>query len=143
LEFRDCLEFRYSDLGFRVILESEDYVYHWRVNQRYVQNIGKSIREKDKSVIQKCALEQIKQGADALDVNCGPASANPISDIQWLVETIQEVTDKPLSLDSSNPKVIEAGLKVMKNQAIINSTTADKEKLEVLVPLAKNIMPNS
>ncbi len=106
------------------------------INGMY-QNIGKAIQAKDKSVIQKCALKQVEAGADALDVNCGPASKDPISDIQWLVETIQEVTSKPLSVDSSKPKVIESGLKVAKFKAIINSTTADPEKLEVLVPLAK------
>ena len=106
------------------------------INGMYT-NIAKGIKEKDKTIIQKCALEQIKSGADALDVNCGPASKQPVSDIQWLIEAIQEVTDKPLVLDSSKPKVIESGLKVIKNKAIINSTTADAEKLGVLVPLAK------
>lgn len=106
------------------------------INGMY-SNIGKAIKEKSKSVIQECALSQVTAGADALDVNCGPASRNPISDIQWLVETIQEVTDKPLALDSSKPRVIESGLKIAKNKAIINSTTADTEKLEVLVGLAK------
>jgi len=99
--------------------------------------VGKAIKEKNKAVIQKYALEQIKAGADALDVNCGPVSKNPVSDIQWLVETIQEVTDRPLALDSSRPQVIESGLKVARNKVIINSTTADQEKLDALVPLAK------
>ncbi len=106
------------------------------INGMY-QNIGRAIKEHDKAVIQKCALQQVQAGADALDVNCGPASREPLSDIQWLVETIQEVTDKPLALDSSKPKVIESGLKVIKNRPIINSTTADPEKLEILVALAK------
>jgi 5-methyltetrahydrofolate corrinoid/iron sulfur protein methyltransferase len=106
------------------------------INGMY-KNIGKAIKEKDKTVIQKCALEQIKAGADALDVNCGPASHDPVSDIQWLVRAIQEVTDKPLAIDSSKPSVIEAGLSATKNKAIINSTTADAQKLEILVPLAK------
>lgn len=106
------------------------------INGMY-KNIGKAIKEKDKAVIQKCAQDQIKAGADALDVNCGPASANPVSDIQWLVQAIQEVTDKPLAIDSSKPQVIESGLKAVKNKAIINSTTADMEKLNVLVPMAK------
>jgi len=100
-------------------------------------NIGKAIKEKNKSVIQACALEQLKFGADALDINCGPASRQPASDIQWLVESIQEVTAAPLALDSSKPEVIVSGLKVLKNPAIINSTTADKEKLDKLLPLAK------
>ncbi len=106
------------------------------INGMY-QNIGQAIKAKDKSAIQKCAIEQIKAGADALDVNCGPASRDAISDIQWLVEAIQEVTDKTIVLDSSKPKVIESGLKVVKGKAIINSTTADSDKLGVLVSLAK------
>lgn len=106
------------------------------INGMY-QNIGKAIREKNKAIIQKCAREQINAGANALDVNCGPVSKQPVSDIQWLVEVIQEVTDAPLALDSSKPQVIEAGLRVAKNKVIINSTTADSEKLEILVPLAK------
>ena len=106
------------------------------INGMY-NNIGKAIKAKDKTVIQKCALEQLKAGADALDVNCGPASRKPIDDMPWLVEVIQEVTDKPLALDSSKPQVIEAGLKVAKNKVIVNSTTADPEKLNVLISLAK------
>ncbi|MFC1674685.1 dihydropteroate synthase [Candidatus Omnitrophota bacterium] len=106
------------------------------INGMYT-DIGIAIKEKDKSVIQKRAVEQVKAGADALDVNCGPASKDHENDIQWLVETIQEVCDKPLALDSSKPKVIESGLRVVKNKAIINSTTADPEKLAVLIGLAK------
>ena len=106
------------------------------INGMY-KNISHALRERHKSVIQECALAQIEAGADALDVNCGPASKQPIHDMQWLVETIQEVTDKPLSIDSSKPQVIEAGLKAARNKAIINSTTADREKLDVLIPLAK------
>ncbi|MBU4346581.1 MAG: dihydropteroate synthase [Candidatus Omnitrophica bacterium] len=106
------------------------------INGMY-KDIGEAIKKKDKAPIQKYALEQLKAGADALDVNCGPVSRQPVSDIQWLVQTIQEVTNKPLVLDSSKPEVIESGLKVIKNKAIINSTTADVEKLNILVPLAK------
>lgn len=106
------------------------------INGMYA-SIGKAIKEKNKAIIQECALGQVNAGADALDVNCGPASKNPAEDIKWLVGAIEEVTDKPLALDSSKPQVIASGLKVMKNKAIINSTTADAEKLDALVPLAK------
>lgn len=105
------------------------------INGMY-KNIAVALRERDRQAIQRCALEQVESGADALDVNCGPASKDPVSDMQWLVETIQETTDKPLVLDSSKPKVIEAGLKAARSKAIINSTTADPEKLGVLAPLA-------
>jgi 5-methyltetrahydrofolate corrinoid/iron sulfur protein methyltransferase len=106
------------------------------INGMY-QDIGRAINEKDKSVIQKCALDQIQAGADALDINCGPGSKQPMTDMPWLVDSVQEVTDKPLALDSSKPQVIEAGLKVAKNKTIINSTTADPDKMDVLIGLAK------
>ena len=106
------------------------------INGMY-KEIGKAIKEKNKAVIQDYALKQIKAGADALDLNCGPVAKDPLSDMPWLVETVQQVVDKPLCIDSSKPKVIEAGLKVAKNKPIINSTTADLEKLEILVDLAK------
>jgi len=68
------------------------------INGMY-KEIGRAIKEKDKTAIQKCALRQVEAGADALDVNCGPASSKPVSDIQWLVQAIPEVTDSPLALD--------------------------------------------
>lgn len=101
------------------------------------KRIAAAIKDRDKAAIQDCALAQVASGVDALDVNCGPLSRDPVSDMSWLVQTIQEVTDKPLSLDASKPQVIEAGLKACRYSGIINSTTADKEKLEILVPLAK------
>jgi 5-methyltetrahydrofolate corrinoid/iron sulfur protein methyltransferase len=106
------------------------------INGMYA-NIALALKERDKKIIQSCALEQITCGADALDISCGPASKNPLIDLPWLVEMVGEVTDKPLCLDSSKPKVIEEGLKAAKNATIINSTTADIEKLEILLPLAK------
>jgi len=106
------------------------------INGMYPQ-IALAIKERDKKIVQECALQQVACGADALDVNCGPASSKPLLDLPWLVETIQEVTDKPLSLDSSKPEAIKAGLKAARNKTIINSTTADSEKLDILVPLAK------
>ncbi|MCM8763037.1 MAG: dihydropteroate synthase [Candidatus Omnitrophica bacterium] len=105
------------------------------INGMY-KEAGRAIREKDKSVIQRLAKRQKEAGADALDLNCGPVSKDPVLDMRWLIETVQEVVDMPLSLDSTKANVIEEGLKLVKNKAIINSTSADSEKLEILVPLA-------
>ncbi len=106
------------------------------INGMYA-NIALALKERNKSIVQTCALEQIAAGADALDLCCGPASLNPLVDMPWLVETVQEVTDQPLCLDSSKPQVIAEGLKAAKNKTIINSTTADIEKMEILMPLAR------
>ena len=99
--------------------------------------IGKAIAERDKSVIQKVARDQIAAGAGMLDVNTGPYEKNPKDAIKWLVETIQEVCDAPLALDSTKADIIEEGLKIVKKKAMINSTSSDDAKLGTLVPLAK------
>ena len=101
------------------------------------KNVGKAIVDKDKRVIQDIATKQIEAGADALDLNCGPVSKDQVSDMNWLIQTVQEVTDKTICIDSSRPLVIRDTIKNARNKVIINSTTADAEKLEILVPLAK------
>lgn len=106
------------------------------INGMYLK-AGNAIKNRDESAIQKLAIEQVGAGADALDINCGPASKNPVEDIKWLIQAIQKVTDKTLTLDSSKPAVIESGLSVIKNPVVINSTTADEDKLKTLIPLAK------
>jgi len=100
-------------------------------------NVKEAIQKKDITAIQELAKKQVEAGADILDVNTGPASAEPVETMKWLIEGIQAVTDKPLALDSTKADVIEAGLKLCKKPALINSTTAQKEKLDTLLPLVK------
>lgn len=106
------------------------------INGMY-KKVGEAIVKKDKKTIQDLALAQAYAGADALDLNCGPVSRDQVSDMAWLIETVQEVSNKTLSIDSSKPSVIAQAIKAAKNNVIINSTTADVEKLGMLVPLAK------
>ncbi len=112
-----------------------------RINGMF-KDVGKAIADKDKAIIQDLAKKQLECGADVLDVNVGPASADPVDAMKWLVETIQEVSDVSLALDSTKANVIEAGLKLCKKKAIINSTTAKKEKLDILIPLAHEYKAN-
>lgn len=100
------------------------------------KNVREAILNKNKSVIQDLATRQTEAGANALDVNVGPLSKDPISDMQWLVETIQEKVNTRLCLDSTKPEVIEAGLRLVKNKPVVNSTTADVEKLNIVLPIA-------
>lgn len=106
------------------------------INGMY-REIGRAIAEKDKAVIQKVAKQQVDAGAHLLDVNTGPLSKNPAEDMKWLTDTIQGAVDAPLCFDSTRPAAIEAGLKLAKHKAMINSTSADDEKLNTLLPLAK------
>jgi len=60
-------------------------------------------------------------GVDYLDINIGPGRRAGDEMMEWAVKVVQEVTDLPLSLDCTNPVAIEAGLKVHKGRALINS----------------------
>ncbi|MDB4349351.1 dihydropteroate synthase [Omnitrophica bacterium] len=106
------------------------------INGMY-KNVGNAIKTKDKAVIQDIAKKQVAAGANMLDVNTGPASSDPKNDIKWLIDAIQEAVDVPLALDSTKADVIEEGLKIAKKNALINSATADDEKLNTLLPMAK------
>ncbi|MDD5094906.1 MAG: dihydropteroate synthase [Dehalococcoidia bacterium] len=102
--------------------------------------ISKSVREaietRDKAVIQNLARRQVDGGAAFLDLNIGPRKKDGIEVMQWMVETVREVTDIPLSLDTTNATAVEAGLKMLPPKTIINSTNADPERMRVLMPMA-------
>lgn len=105
-------------------------------------SVRKAIENRDKAFIQDLALRQVKKGAQLLDLNIGPQKKAGPEVISWMVNTIQEVTDVPLSLDTTNAQAIEAGLKVCKKKAIINSTDASEERLNALMPLAAKYNAN-
>ena len=101
------------------------------------QTIGQAMRQKDPQPIQELARAEAEAGIDWLDLNIGPARKAGDELMSWLVNTVQEATDLPLSLDTTNPIAIEAGLKVSKRQALINSVSLQPERLEKLLPLVK------
>lgn len=106
------------------------------INGMYLR-VGAAILEKNAGFIQSLALRQVEAGAQALDVNCGPASRDAVSDMRWLVETVQKSVCVPLCLDSTKADAVEEGLKSAQAKTIINSTSADIPKLELYVSLAK------
>jgi 5-methyltetrahydrofolate corrinoid/iron sulfur protein methyltransferase len=98
--------------------------------------VGKALDEKDKKALQDLAVEQVNLGATMLDINTGPGRDDPAGDLTWMIETIQEVTDIPICIDTPDANAMEAGLKVAKGKVMVNSTTAEAAKMEKLFPLA-------
>ncbi len=85
------------------------------------KTIGPAMKERNPKPIQELARAETEAGADYLDINIGPARKAGSELMEWIVRTVQEVTDLPLSLDTTNPEAMEAGLKLHKGQALINS----------------------
>jgi cobalamin-dependent methionine synthase I len=96
---------------------------------------GTAMKEKNAAPIQQMVKDEAKAGMDYLDLNIGPARKTGDELMPWLVETVQQVTDKPLSLDTTNPAATEAGLKVCKSRALINSISLQPERLEKVLPM--------
>ncbi|HQH42996.1 MAG TPA: dihydropteroate synthase [Syntrophorhabdaceae bacterium] len=101
------------------------------------KRIGEAIRQKDPEPIRKLAIAETEAGMDMLDINLGPARKDGPEIMQWVVKTVQEVTDLPLSIDTTNIEAMEAGLRVHRGKALINSISARSERIEALMPLAK------
>jgi len=101
------------------------------------QTIGPALRERDPKPIQELARQEAEAGIDYIDLNIGPARRGGAELIEWVVKTVQEVTDKPLSLDTTNQEAMEAGLKVCNNKVLINSVSLQPERFEKGIQLAK------
>jgi 5-methyltetrahydrofolate corrinoid/iron sulfur protein methyltransferase len=102
------------------------------------QKVKEGLRDRDEKVFQELAVQQVAAGAKALDLNLGPRKKDWEEVFPWMVKAVEAVVDVPLSFDSTNILGIEAGLKaVTKARPIINSTSAEPERLEHVPLLAK------
>jgi len=99
------------------------------------KTIGPALKGRDPKPIQELARAEVEAGVDYLDLNIGPARRAGDELMEWVVNTVQEVTDLPLSLDTTNPVAVEAGLKAHKGKALINSISP--ARMEEELPLVK------
>jgi cobalamin-dependent methionine synthase I len=101
------------------------------------KHVNDAVKERNPQVIQDLAKQQTSAGADYIDLNLGPAKKDPEEVTQWLVDTIQGVSDLPISVDTLNPVAMEAGLKACKKRPLLNSASGRTDSKERVLPLAK------
>lgn len=100
--------------------------------------VKEALKNRDGRFFQELAVKQVEAGAQAIDLNMGPRKADWAEIFPWMTELVEAVVDVPLCFDSTNLLGIEAGLKkVTKAQPIINSTSAEPERLEKVPLVAK------
>lgn len=105
------------------------------------QGLYGSAEEKDlgKRYIQAMVLEQEAHGAWFLDLNVDEFSMETdekLEAVQWAARVIQEVSSVPLSIDSSEPEILEAGLAACdksKGVPMVNSVSLERSSL---IPIA-------
>jgi len=101
------------------------------------QTIGPALKERNPKPIQDLARAEAEAGVDYLDLNIGPARKAGDELMTWVVNTVQEVSDLPLSLDTTNLVAMEAGLKTTQKTPIINSISLQPDRIGPGLELAK------
>jgi len=101
------------------------------------KKVAEAIQERDEAFIQNLAVKQIKAGSDWLDVNAGTHPNREADDLIWLIETVQAVTDVPLSLDSANPAALKIAVQKVNQPPMINSISGESERLENILPIVE------
>ncbi len=101
------------------------------------KSIKAAIESRDAEFIADLARRQVEAGADYDDCNPGTVGEQEVEDLKWLVATVQEAVDAPLSLDTPNADALASALDVYGQQQppIVNSVTLETERLEALLPM--------
>jgi 5-methyltetrahydrofolate--homocysteine methyltransferase len=122
-----------------VVISPEDpfVVIGERINPTNRKKLAEELRRFDFTRVRSDALAQVAAGAQMLDVNTGIPGADEPGMLKGAIQAVMEVTDAPISIDSSTPEALEAALPVYKGKALVNSVTGEDEVLERLLPLVK------
>jgi 5-methyltetrahydrofolate--homocysteine methyltransferase len=108
-----------------------------RINPTGRKKFQEQLRAGDLSAIEVDVHAQVAAGATMLDVNMGaPLIDEPVV-LAQAVRLIQSLTDLPLCIDSSVVEALEAGLAAYEGKALVNSITAEEERMDLILPLVK------
>jgi len=94
------------------------------------QTLGPALKERNAAPIQEMAKQETAAGIDLIDLNIGPARKGGDELMSWVVNTVQSITDKMLSLDTTNLDAMQAGLKARQGKVLINSVSLQTSRVD-------------
>jgi 5-methyltetrahydrofolate--homocysteine methyltransferase len=106
-----------------------------RINPTGRKKFAEELRNGDLSTVTLDALAQAEAGANMLDVNAGIPLVDEPELLKAMLTTVQEAVDLPICIDSSVIEALEAGLGAYEGKALVNSVTAEDDRLEAILPL--------
>lgn len=112
--------------GVRVIGE--------RINPTGNKRMKEALLQHNMDTILNIALEQMEAGADILDVNVGLPGIDEKTMMVRVIKELQTVIDVPLQIDSTDPNVIEAALRVYNGVPNVNSINGEQETMNKILP---------
>ena len=115
-------------------------IFSERINGMY-RDVQSAIADRNQQVVQDLLAQQLAGGADVIDINIGPSKGDPVENFVWLAQTVHEITDKPLSLDSAKADLLVQVVPRVKQllpdtKLVINSCTAARHYMDKLLPVA-------
>lgn len=108
-----------------------------RINPTGRKLFQEQLRQGDLSRVEVDVAQQVAGGAMVLDVNMGAPLADEVELMVRAVQLVQSLTDLPLCIDSSVIEALEAGLRTYQGKALVNSVTAEDDRMEAILPLVK------
>ena len=123
--------------GMQVVPIDRVRVIGERINPTGKKRMKEALKAGDVDYMLGQALEQTEAGADILDVNVGLPEIDEAEMMVRTVKALQGVTEAPLQLDSTDPKVLEGALRVYCGKAIVNSVNGEDAILDAILPLVK------
>lgn len=108
-----------------------------RINPTARKKLAQEIKEGKMNMVLADARKQVEAGAPILDVNMGVPGIDEAEAMKQAVMNVQALVDVPLSIDTTDPKALEAGLQAFVGRPLINSTTGEDRQLDIVLPLAR------
>jgi 5-methyltetrahydrofolate--homocysteine methyltransferase len=108
-----------------------------RINPTGRKNLAEELKLGKFDIVQSDARKQAEAGAHIIDVNVGAVSVNEVEMLPAAIKKVMSVCDRPICIDSANPKAIKAALEVYPYKALINSVNGKEESMEEILPLVK------
>ncbi len=106
-----------------------------------MKRVREALMKRDPKPLQELAVAQANAGAHYIDVSIGPAEDDGPKLMDWAVKVVHEVVQKPLCLDTTNVKAMEAGIKAHNNTwglPIVNSTSNEPERFPMMALAGKH-----
>ena len=108
-----------------------------RINPTGRRIFQEQLRAGDFSAIERDVKAQVEGGADVLDINMGVPLTDEPELLDKAIQLVQSHTDLPICIDSSVVEALEAGLSVYQGRALVNSITAEDDRMAAILPLVK------
>jgi 5-methyltetrahydrofolate--homocysteine methyltransferase len=108
-----------------------------RINPTGRRIFQEQLRAGDFSAIERDVKAQVDGGADVLDINMGVPLTDEPDLLAKAIQMVQSLTDLPICIDSSVVEALEAGLSVYQGRALVNSITAEDDRMAAILPLVK------